>query len=460
MTIASGTVKAGPYEGNAAATSFAFTFKCFQSSDLLVVHYDGVDTETELTEGVDYSATLNGDQEASPGGSVTYPLSGSPLPATEFITIVSSVEYTQGLDLILGGNWNPDSVEQALDRLTLMAAQNKEGLSRALQVGVGTGISPDAFAADIEAQADAALNSAGAAANSAGAAASSAVLAGGALQVFRDLWVGAHATDPATDGNGNPLTEGDLYWNTVVPGFRVYSGGAWITYLDPGLTTISSFAATLLDDTSAAQARSTLALGTAATANIGTSGATVPLLDAALQTFSGAVLFTDRIVARSGSNAFQHQTPTNADVDVFQVYDSNLNLVGSLRVYSMDGAGGGGLAINSFDAFTVNPPLICTNGGTVVGSFFVQNSPVATYSTYTASTQATLPLGSIVLCYDSGAVGYARHSVVPVKYASANTFFFTTGTGVSLTGTWRSRGYLYTDSPTNTENYVLCQRVA
>jgi len=223
---------------------------------------------------------------------------------------------------------------------------------------------------------------------------------------------------------------------------------------------ISAFIKTLLDNTDAATARGTLGLGTAATANIGTSGATVPLLGAPNQTFSGHVVFTGGVAASSVDNIFYHLTPTNADLDILRVYDSNVNIVGALRAYSMDGAGGGGLAINGFDAFTVNPPLVCTNGGTVYGSFLVQSSPVATYTTYTGSTQATLPLGSIVLCYDSGAVGYDRHSVVPVKYASANTFFFTTGTGVPLTGTWRSRGYLYTDSPTNTENYVLCQRVA
>jgi hypothetical protein len=51
--------------------------------------------------------------------------------------------------------------------------------------------------------------------------------------------------------------------------------------------TISAFGATLIDDADAAAARTTLGLGTAAVENIGTSGATVPLLNGA-NTWSGA----------------------------------------------------------------------------------------------------------------------------------------------------------------------------
>ena len=275
MTVASGVVKAGPFEGNASTTVFPFTFKCFQSSDLLVVHYDGVSVETELTEGVDYSVSLNANQESSPGGSVTYPLSGSPLAAGKYLTLASNVAYTQTLDLILGGNWNPDNVEKALDRLVLMAAQVKEVTNRSLKVGIGTGISPDAFAADLEALSDAAVASAAAASTSEANAGTSETNAGTSetnalayLVAFRDHWLGASATNPTLDGNGNALAEGDLYWNTAVPEFRVYTSGAWTTYLDPGLLTVSAFAETLLDDANAAAARATLGIGSAAVGSV------------------------------------------------------------------------------------------------------------------------------------------------------------------------------------------------
>ena len=60
-----------------------------------------------------------------------------------------------------------------------------------------------------------------------------------------------------------------------------------------GVYTVSSFGKSLIDDADAAAARTTLSLGTSATVNTGTSGATIPLLNGAntwssANTFSGA----------------------------------------------------------------------------------------------------------------------------------------------------------------------------
>ena len=57
------------------------------------------------------------------------------------------------------------------------------------------------------------------------------------------------------------------------------------------VTALTSYARTLLDDASASTARTTLGLGTSATVNTGTSGATIPLLNGA-NTYSGASTFS------------------------------------------------------------------------------------------------------------------------------------------------------------------------
>ncbi|MCL6708599.1 glycoside hydrolase [Pseudomonas sp. R2.Fl] len=48
-----------------------------------------------------------------------------------------------------------------------------------------------------------------------------------ALAEFRQGYLGAKASDPATDNEGNPIIEGALYWNSVDGKFRVYHSGAW-----------------------------------------------------------------------------------------------------------------------------------------------------------------------------------------------------------------------------------------
>ena len=136
MTIQSESVKAGPFDGNDSTTVFPFTFKVFQAADLEVYHTDINDNDVLLVLDTDYSVSLNADQEASPGGSVTYPVSGSPLATGEKLTVLNAVEYLQGTDLQNGGAWNPETVENALDRLTMLAQRLNEENERGARAPV------------------------------------------------------------------------------------------------------------------------------------------------------------------------------------------------------------------------------------------------------------------------------------------------------------------------------------
>jgi hypothetical protein len=134
MTISSTTRRAGPYSGNGVATSFAFSFKVFATSDISVVRADSNGAETTLVLNSDYSVTLNGDQNASPGGTVTYPISGSPLATGEKLAIVGNLEYSQTTQLPNGGAYNASVVERAMDRLTILSQQLKERVDAALKL--------------------------------------------------------------------------------------------------------------------------------------------------------------------------------------------------------------------------------------------------------------------------------------------------------------------------------------
>jgi len=63
---------------------------------------------------------------------------------------------------------------------------------------------------------------------SASAAAASAAAAAASFDAFDDIYLGAYATDPTLDNDGNALTIGDLYFNTGVSRLKVYDGATWL----------------------------------------------------------------------------------------------------------------------------------------------------------------------------------------------------------------------------------------
>ena len=139
MTTPSTERKAGPLLGTGAQTAWPFTFKVFAATDIAVTIANSLGVETALVYGVDYNVTLNANQETSPGGTVTYPISGTPLPTGSRLVIVGNLPYDQPLDLPAGGNFSPLALENELDRLTMQIQQLRERVGRALQVSVTTG---------------------------------------------------------------------------------------------------------------------------------------------------------------------------------------------------------------------------------------------------------------------------------------------------------------------------------
>ena len=65
------------------------------------------------------------------------------------------------------------------------------------------------------------------AANSATAAATAQAAAEAAADNFDDTYLGAKASDPTVDNDGDALTTGDLYFNTGSNELKVYNGSSW-----------------------------------------------------------------------------------------------------------------------------------------------------------------------------------------------------------------------------------------
>jgi len=124
------------YLGNGAATSFAYTAKVFAKTDLVVTRTSAAFLDTLLVVDVDYTVTGVG---LDAGGDVVYPISGSPLPIGEKITIERVLPLTQLLDLRNQGPWHPENHEDAYDRLTMIAQQITESMERSIRAPASDG---------------------------------------------------------------------------------------------------------------------------------------------------------------------------------------------------------------------------------------------------------------------------------------------------------------------------------
>lgn len=136
MTVSAAPALAGPFDGNDVATTFPFDFKIFAESDLRVVLQDALSAEYLLTLDVDYSVSMNPDQNADPGGSITYPLSGPPLATGERLTVTTDLELSQQTVFTNLGKFFPATVEDTLDRLTMLLRQIQAESVRAIRVPV------------------------------------------------------------------------------------------------------------------------------------------------------------------------------------------------------------------------------------------------------------------------------------------------------------------------------------
>jgi len=118
-----------------------------------------------------------------------------------------------------------------------------------------------------------ALISVNAAANSATAAAASAAAAAASFDAFDDIYLGAKSSDPSVDNDGNALTTGDQYFNTVANELRIWNGSAWQAAAVVGGTV------------------NTIAVNTSATLNYGTANAVAYLNGSKVITTGSALVF-------------------------------------------------------------------------------------------------------------------------------------------------------------------------
>ena len=341
MTISSTTVK-NSYSGDSSTTTFSYTFKIFQDSDIQVIIRSSTGTETTKTITTHYTVTGAG---VSAGGSVIFTSGNIPVTG-ETVILRRNIPQTQAIDYIANDPFPAESHEEGLDRATMAIQQIQEEVTRSIKLSKTNTMTSTEFtvgaaarankilafdtngeiavtqelgtfrgnwatatsyngrdlvkdtstnnifivntahtssgsqplttnansalyelivdAASASTSATAAASSASAAStsasnastsasaasssastattqatnasNSATAAAASAASAATLLDNFDDVYLGAKASDPSVDNDGDPLTAGDLYYNTVSNVLKYYTGSAWIAVTSGGIT--------------------------------------------------------------------------------------------------------------------------------------------------------------------------------------------------------------------------------
>ena len=129
MTVSSTTVK-NSYSGNGSTTQFAYGYKIFADSDLIVIIRSAAGTETVKTLSTHYTVAGAGDAS---GGSITF-TSGNTPASGETVVIIREVPQTQAIDYIANDPFPAESHEEGLDRATMTTQQVQEELNRSIKL--------------------------------------------------------------------------------------------------------------------------------------------------------------------------------------------------------------------------------------------------------------------------------------------------------------------------------------
>ncbi len=139
MTVSNTTNKI-IYAGDGANTTFTFTFEVPASgSNDIAVYFTDASGNISLISPTLYTLVLNAPTASNPtgvGGTVTYPLVGSPIALGTLLTILRTLPETQPTSLSNQGALYPAVIEAAFDNAAMMIQQMNELLGRQITVAV------------------------------------------------------------------------------------------------------------------------------------------------------------------------------------------------------------------------------------------------------------------------------------------------------------------------------------
>ena len=286
----------------------------------------------------------------------------------------SYVDTGLALKLSLTGGTMSGAIAMGASKITGMAdpTANQDATTKFYVDGIlGSATSAAASAAAAAVSETNAGNSATAASGSATAAAGSATAAAASFDSFDDRYLGAKASDPAVDNDGNALLTGALYFNTTTNEMRVYSGTAWLTAYLPASGYLALSGGTMTGAITFAGAQ------TWPTFNQNTTG-TAAGLSATLATTSGGTGLTS---FTSGGVVYASSSSALATSSAFQFNGTDLGLGVTPSVNTVSGSG-----YRQIEVGTSIGNMIFAGGNEML---VVQNAIYNSGFKYAQSTQAS-----------------------------------------------------------------------
>lgn len=210
---------------------------------------------------------------------------------------------------------------------------------------------------------------------------------------FDDRYLGPKASDPTVDNDGNALLAGSLYYNTVVPEMRLYTGSAWVAAYVSGASYLLT--ANNLSELTASAATVRTNLGLAIGTNVQAYDADLTTLGAggaSARTFLGLAIGTD----------VQAYDADTAKTDVAQ----------------------------SFSAAQRGAVVALTDGATITPDFAAANN-----FSVTLGGNRTLANPTNLTAGQSGAIVITQDGTGSRTLAYGSYFKFPTGTAPTLTTT-------------------------
>lgn len=129
MTVSTTIIKSS-HNGNGSTTTFAYNFKIFADTDLVVIIRSAAGTETTKTLTTHYTVAGAGDAS---GGSITFTTGNIPASG-ETVVIRRNVPQTQAIDYIANDPFPAETNEEGLDRTTMIAQQVSEATDRSIKL--------------------------------------------------------------------------------------------------------------------------------------------------------------------------------------------------------------------------------------------------------------------------------------------------------------------------------------